>query len=76
MPIRVWKYPMSARRFHPTLILATAVLIICGGCYKRVVGVKNAPGFTGEVHEANVEFGNENLFQVKKRTYIGTTNVD
>jgi hypothetical protein len=41
-----------------------------------VVGVKNAPGFTGEVHEANVDFGNENLFQVKKRTYIGTTNVD
>ena len=67
---------MSARRFHPTLLFATAMFIICGGCYKRVVGVKNAPGFTGEVHEANVEFGNENLFQVKKRTYIGTTNVD
>jgi hypothetical protein len=41
-----------------------------------VVGVKNAPGFTGEVHEANVEFGNEGLFQSKKRTYIGTENVE
>jgi hypothetical protein len=66
----------SARRLHPTFLVATAVLTICGGCYKRVVGVKNAPGFTGEVHEANVEFGNEGLFQAKKRTYIGTENVE
>ncbi|MDE0889910.1 MAG: hypothetical protein OSA40_10675 [Phycisphaerales bacterium] len=69
----------SARRLHPTLLLATlatVVLTICGGCYKRVVGVKNAPGFTGEVHRANVDSGNENLFQIKKRTYIGTENVE
>ena len=67
---------MSIRRCHLTLLLATAMLTVCGGCYKRVVGVKNAPGFTGEVHEANVKTGNEELFQVKKRTYIGTTFVD
>lgn len=79
MAIRDWKNPMSARsarRLHPTLLLATVALTLCGGCYKRVVGVKNAPGFTGEVHEANVEFGNEGFFQAKKRTYIGTENVE
>ena len=29
------------------------------GCYRHVVGTKNAPGYTGPVYEANVDEGNE-----------------
>ena len=50
------------------------------GCYKRVVGVKNSPGYTGSVYESNLgegkQEGNESLFQIEKRTYKGTTYID
>ena len=51
-------------------------MLATAGCYKRVVGVKNAPNYTGDVYEPNVEEGNENLFKTKTRTYKGTTYVD
>lgn len=57
-----------------------AVVFVPMGCYKRVVGVTNAPGYTGDVYESNLgsgkQEGNESLFQVKKRTYKGTSYVD
>lgn len=50
------------------------------GCYQRVVGVSNSPGYTGKVYESNLgegkQEGNESLFQVEKRTYKGTTYID
>ena len=50
------------------------------GCYQRVVGVSNSPGYTGKVYKSNLgegkQEGNENLFQVEKRTYKGTTYID
>ena len=50
------------------------------GCYQRVVGVTNSPGYTGKVYESNLgegkQEGNESLFQVEKRTYKGTTYID
>ncbi|NCF39232.1 MAG: hypothetical protein GWP75_03830 [Planctomycetia bacterium] len=58
------------------LLAATASLVLTAGCYTRVVGVKNAPNYTGEVYEPNVEEGNENLFKTKTRTYKGTSFVD
>ena len=65
----------SAIRKSVLLAAATSVLATAG-CYSRVVGVKNAPGYTGEVYEPNVEEGNENLFKGKTRTYKGTSFVD
>lgn len=60
--------------------LMAGVLILPLGCYKRVVSVTNAPGYTGDVYESNLgsgkQEGNESLFQVKKRTYKGTSYVD
>ncbi|MHC4793509.1 MAG: hypothetical protein ACYTDE_04330 [Planctomycetota bacterium] len=58
------------------LLAATASLVLTAGCYTRVVGVKNAPNYTGEVYEPNVEEGNENLFKTRTRTYKGTSFVD
>jgi hypothetical protein len=58
------------------LLAPTASLVLTAGCYTRVVGVKNAPNYTGEVYEPNVEEGNENLFKTKTRTYKGTSFVD
>jgi hypothetical protein len=46
------------------------------GCYKHVVGVKNAPGYTGVVYEENVKEGNEELFRVRKVTPKGSTYVE
>ena len=58
----------------------TGVMFLPMGCYKRVVGVTNAPGYTGDVYESNLgsgkQEGNESLFQVRKRTYKGTSYVD
>jgi hypothetical protein len=58
------------------LVAATASLLLTAGCYSRVVGVKNAPGYTGDVYEPNVKEGNENLFKSKTRTYKGTSILD
>jgi hypothetical protein len=57
-------------------LTVTASLFLTAGCYKRVVGVKNAPNYTGDVYEPNVKEGNENLFKTKTRTYKGTSFVD
>lgn len=58
------------------LLATAATMLATAGCYTRVVGVKNAPGYTGDVYEPNVEEGNENLFKTKTRTYKGTSYVD
>ena len=57
-------------------LAVTASLVLTAGCYRRVVGVKNAPNYTGDVYEPNVEEGNENLFKTKTRTYKGPSFVD
>lgn len=60
-------------------IAACAALVICvglGGCYTRVVGVKNDPGYTGPVYEQNVESGNEDLFRTRKVTPKGSTYIE
>lgn len=67
----------NLRRRLPLANLALVVAFVaCSGCYKRVVGVKNDPGYTGPVYEQNVEEGNENLFRVKKVTPKGSTYVE
>ena len=62
------------------IIGAVALLVGLSGCYKRVVGVSNAPGYTGKVYESNLgegdQEGNESIFQVEKRTYKGTTYIE
>lgn len=69
--------PSPPRRLLPLAALAAAVAVVTGGgCYKRVVGVKNAPGYTGPVYEQNVDQGNEDLFRVKKVTPKGSTYVE
>ena len=64
--------------FNATLVVMVAALPL--GCYKRVVGTKNAPGYTGLVYESNLgegdQDGNESLFQVETRTFKGTYFVD
>jgi hypothetical protein len=54
----------------------TAAVFSSVGCYKHVVGVKNAPGYTGVVYEENVKEGNEELFRVRKVTPKGSTYVE
>ena len=46
------------------------------GCYRHVVGTKNAPGYTGPVYEPNVEEGNENLFKTTTIKSKGSYYVD
>jgi hypothetical protein len=61
----------------PLVIAATALAVgSTSGCYKHVVGVKNAPGYTGVVYEENVKEGNEELFRVRKVTPKGSTYVE
>lgn len=54
-----------------------AVLLVHGllaigasGCYRRVVGVKNNPGYEGKVYEPNLKDGEENavveLFTIER----------
>ncbi|MCH2161766.1 MAG: hypothetical protein MK085_07820 [Phycisphaerales bacterium] len=68
----------ASHLLRATLIVAVACLPL--GCYKRVVGTKNAPGYTGMVYESNLgegeQEGNESLFRVETRTYKGTYFVD
>lgn len=52
------------------LLLLGGVLTLQAGCYRRVVGVKNAPGYHGPVYEANVKEGNEDLFTSKTVTPV------
>jgi len=62
---------------RPLAIAATALAVgATSGCYKHVVGVKNAPGYTGVVYEENVKEGNEELFRVRKVTPKGSTYVE
>ena len=63
------------RRFPKNQVVrATGICLLSGavlaqiGCYRRVVGVKNAPGYSGPIYEANVEEGNEDLFTSKTVT--------
>ena len=58
------------------LAVAMSTLAIGGGCYRRVVGAKNAPGYTGPVYEANVSEGNEDLFRTRTVTPTGSYYVD
>lgn len=78
---------MPARKCIPScpgrcfcIIGAVACTALLSGCYKRVVGVSNSPGYTGKVYQSNLgegkQEGNESLFQVEKRTYKGTTYID
>ena len=64
------------RRLPIAALAATVGCASLGGCYTRVVGVKNDPGYTGPVYEQNVEEGNEDLFRVKKVTPKGSTYVE
>ena len=66
--------PNALRSVGLLLIAATATLQI--GCYRRVVGVKNAPGYNGTVYEANVDEGNEDLFKSKTVTPKGSYYLD
>ncbi len=76
------KFTAIPNKPHLPIIAAGSVLLgfAGGGCYKRVVGVDNTPGYTGTVYESNLgkgkQEGNESLFQVEKRTYKGTTYLD
>ncbi len=65
-------------RVRTPLVIATAALAAMSltGCYRHVVGVKNAPGYTGVVYEENVKEGNEELFRVRKVTPKGSTYVE
>ena len=63
------------RRSQITPVLKSSAALLLGGllvtqlgCYKRVVGVKNAPGYYGPVYEPNVSEGNEDLFTSKTVT--------
>lgn len=56
--------------------IAVSMLAVGGGCYRRVVGTKNAPGYTGPIYEANVTEGNEDLFRTKTVTPTGSYYVD
>ena len=63
------------RRSQITCVLKPFGVLLLGGllatqlgCYRRVVGVKNAPGYHGPVYEANVSEGNEDLFTSKTVT--------
>lgn len=63
------------RRSQMTSVLKSCGVLLLGGllatqlgCYRRVVGVKNAPGYHGPVYEANVSEGNEDLFTSKTVT--------
>ena len=58
------------------LMSLTTVFILPVGCYRHVVGTKNAPGYTGPVYEANVEEGNENLFKTRTVTPKGSYYVE
>jgi hypothetical protein len=46
------------------------------GCYRHVVGTKNAAGYTGTTYEPNVEEGNESLFKTRTITNKGSYYVD
>ena len=58
------------------MAVATCICLVPFGCYRHVVGTKNAPGYTGPVYEPNVEEGNENLFKTKTVTPTGSYYVD
>jgi hypothetical protein len=66
----------SSRTGTALAIAMTAAAFSSTGCYKHVVGVKNAPGYTGVVYEENVKEGNEELFRVRKVTPKGSTYVE
>lgn len=66
------------RLIGSTALVATllAGIFASSGCYRRVVGAKNAPGYTGPVYEENVKEGNESLFQTRTVTPKGSYYVD
>ena len=66
---------LNAGRFIG-LAAITSALLFSAGCYRHVVGTKNAPGYTGTVYEPNVEEGNETLFQTRTVTPKGSYYVD
>lgn len=72
--------PTTRRQTALASILLLAVglstFAVGGGCYRRVVGTKNAPGYTGPIYEANVTEGNEDLFRTKTITPTGSYYVD
>ena len=68
--------PSFAPRRLIGLLGLTAMTLAPLGCYRHVVGTKNAPGYTGPVYEANVDAGNENLFQTRTVKPKGTYYVD
>lgn len=51
-------------------ICATLTLASLPGCYRRVVSVKNNPGYQGKVYEANLPEGEQNavvdLFTIER----------
>jgi hypothetical protein len=54
-----------------SVLLAVAIVSVAlPGCYRRVVGVKNNPGYEGKVYEPNLKDGEENamveLFTVER----------
>jgi hypothetical protein len=66
------------RLIGSTALTVTLILgvLASSGCYRRVVGAKNAPGYTGPVYEENVKEGNESLFQTRTVTPKGSYYVD
>jgi len=72
--------PRPSTTFSPVKVLGllglATVFLVPVGCYRHVVGTKNAPGYTGPVYEANVDEGNENLFQTKTVKPKGSYYVD
>jgi len=60
------------RHLHlATVVVASTLLpLALGGCYRRVVGVKNDPGYEGKVYEPNLKEGEQNamveLFTIER----------
>jgi|GEM_PF-1100685 len=52
---------MRCRRLAatPVLLLVFVALTCLPGCYRRVVGVKNDPGYEGRVYEPNLQENGE-----------------
>ena len=58
------------RRLVAVVLASTLLPLVLGGCYRRVVGVKNDPGYEGKVYEPNLKEGEQNamveLFTIER----------
>lgn len=66
--------PTLARAIGAGMLVVVSLASV--GCYRHVVGTKNAAGYTGTTYEPNVEEGNESLFKTRTITNKGSYYVD